>query len=74
MLSIKERQIYLKALGYYLGPIDEIEGPMTKSAYRALQNKYFIRSCDKDGVYGQNNDILLQNAYNFKDSQYFKLE
>lgn len=74
MLSIRDRQIYLKALGFYLGSIDGIEGPMTKSAYRALQNKYFIRSCDKDGIYGKNTDILLQNAYNFKDSQYFKLE
>jgi peptidoglycan hydrolase-like protein with peptidoglycan-binding domain len=74
MLSIKDRQIYLKALGFYPGQIDGIEGPMTKLAYRSLQNKYFTRSCDKDGVYGKNTDILLQNAYNFKDSQYFKLE
>ena len=68
MLSIKDRQIYLKTLGYYQGAIDEIEGPMTKSAYRTLQNKYFTRSCDKDGVYGKNTDILLQNAYGFPSS------
>lgn len=74
MLSVRERQIYLKALGFYNGAIDEIEGNMTKLAYKALQNKYFIRAKDKDGIYGNNTDILLRNAYNFKDSKYFRLE
>ena len=66
MLTIKERQEYLKALGMYDGKIDGIEGAGTKAGYRALQNKYFTRSKDRDGYYGNDTDKLLQNAYNVK--------
>lgn len=66
MLTIKERQEYLKALGMYSGAIDGIEGAGTKAGYRALQNKFFSRSKDKDGYYGNDTDKLLQNAYNVK--------
>lgn len=64
MLSKKERQAYLKELGFYNGAIDGIIGEKTKAAYRSLQNRYFTRVEDKDGKYGTNTDILLQNAYN----------
>ena len=64
MLNMKTRQTYLKALGFYKGSVDGIEGPMTRTAYKSLQNKYFVRKSDKDGIYGNNTDILLQNAYN----------
>lgn len=73
MLNIKERQIRLKALGMYNGAIDGIEGKGTKNGYKLLQNRYFTRARDKDGVYGNNTDILLQCAYNVKDSKHFKL-
>lgn len=66
MLSVKKRQEYLKYLGYYDGQIDGIEGPKTKAAYKVLQEQYFTRDEDKDGKYGNNTDILLQNAYNVK--------
>lgn len=66
MLSIKKRQEYLKYLGYYKGAIDGIVGKGTKKAYKDLQNDYFFRAKDKDGLYGKNTDILLQNAYNVK--------
>ena len=66
MLSVKKRQEYLKYLGYYKGAIDGIVGKGTKKAYKDLQNDYFFRSKDKDGLYGKNTDILLQNAYNVK--------
>ena len=66
MLSIKKRQTYLKALGFYNGNIDGIVGAKTKKAYKDLQKKYFKRSKDIDGKYGKNTDILLQNAYNVK--------
>lgn len=66
MLSKKKRQEYLKYLGFYDGAIDGIVGAKTKAAYVKLQNKYFTRAKDKDGVYGSNTDILLQNAYNVK--------
>ncbi|MBQ2135410.1 MAG: peptidoglycan-binding protein, partial [Clostridia bacterium] len=64
MLSIKERQTYLKHLGFYFGNIDGIVGPKTKTAYKSLQKTFFIREKDIDGIYGKNTDILLQNAYN----------
>ena len=66
MLSVKRRQEYLKYLGYYKGAIDGIVGKGTKKAYKDLQNDYFFRAKDKDGLYGKNTDILLQNAYNVK--------
>ena len=64
MLSIKTRQTYLKALGFYDGNIDGIVGKKTRAAYLALQKKYFTRDKDIDGIYGTNTDRLLQNAYN----------
>lgn len=73
MLSIKERQTRLKALGFYSGAIDGIEGKGTKTGYKLLQDKYFIRAKDKDGKYGRNTDILLQSAYNTHNSKHFKL-
>lgn len=73
ILNIKTRQKYLKELGFYTGQIDGLEGPLTKSAYKKLQNKYFTRAKDKDGIYGNNTDILLQSAYNCKNAKYFKL-
>lgn len=74
MLSKKKRQEYLKYLGFYNGAIDGIVGAKTKQAYRELQNKYFTRKQDKDGVYGNNTDKLLVNAYNVvKYAPNFKL-
>ena len=66
MLSVKKRQEYLKALGYYKGEIDGKAGPLTKAAYRALQNEHFIRAVDKDGYYGNDTEKLLLNAYYVK--------
>lgn len=75
MLSKKKCQTYLKELGFYKGNIDGIIGVKTKAAYKALQEKYFERSSDIDGIYGKNTDILLQNAYNVKKyCPNFKLE
>lgn len=75
LLSVKKRQEYLKALGFYTGKIDGIVGPLTKSAYKELQKAYFTRKSDIDGIYGKNTDILLRNAYNVKvNCKNFKLE
>lgn len=74
MLNIKTRQLYLKELGFYKGNVDGIEGKLTKQAYKDLQAKYFTRSKDIDGKYGKNTDILLQSAYNCRDSKYFNLK
>jgi len=63
LMSVKTRQQYLKYLGYYKGAIDGKVGPLTKEAYKKLQNDYYFRSKDKDGKYGKNTDILLYNAY-----------
>lgn len=75
LLSVKKRQEYLKTLGFYEGKIDGKVGAMTKKAYKELQNKYFVRTKDKDGIYGKNTDILLRNAYNvYKYCKNFKLQ
>jgi hypothetical protein len=75
MLSVRNRQSYLKALGFYIGRVDGIEGDKTKKAYAALQDKYFTRKDDKDGLYGKNTDKLLQNAYRVSlYCENFKLE
>lgn len=68
MLNVKERQTELKIIGLYKGKIDGIEGTLTKKAYKDLQEKYFFRKKDKDGIYGNNTDILLQSVYNVKIS------
>lgn len=64
LLTVKTRQKYLKHLGFYTGEIDGSAGRLTKAAYKKLQDKYFVRSSDRDGIYGKNTDILLRNAYN----------
>lgn len=66
MLNIRERQTYLKYLGYYKLKVDGIEGKGTKEAYLKLQKDYFFNKKDKDGIYGKNTDILLVNAYRVK--------
>lgn len=74
MLSVRTRQTYLKALGFYKGAIDGIVGPKTKAADKALQKKYFVRSKDIDGIYGNDTEILLVNAYYVKKyTKNFKL-
>ena len=73
LLSIKTRQTYLKELGFYTGNIDGSVGPLTKKAYKELQNTYFVRSKDKDGLYGPNTDILLRSAHNCYGIKNFKL-
>lgn len=75
MLTIYQRQAHLKYLGLYKGKLDGIEGKLTKKAYKDLQNKYFTRKKDKDGIYGKDTDILLVNAYRVKRyTKNFKLE
>lgn len=67
LLTVRQRQTRLKALGLYEGKIDGKNGKLTKAAYAKLQNKYFTRAKDKDGgIYGKDTDILLRNAYAVK--------
>ena len=73
LLKVKDRQRCLKALGFYDGAVDGLEGRQTSRAYADLQAKYFIKPDDVDGKYGKNTDILLRSAYNCRNSKYFKL-
>lgn len=73
LLTIQERQAYLKALGLYIGKVDGVEGDKTKSAYVALQKRYFTRQKDLDGKYGINTDILLRAVYNCAGAKHFKI-
>ena len=74
LLTVTERQTYLKALGFYTGRVDGLEGIKTTSAYKELQVKYFTRTKDIDGKYGVNTDNLLRSAYACLNSKYFKLQ
>lgn len=74
LLSIKNRQKYLKALGFYDGPVDGKWNKECKVATLNLQKKYFPKSKDWDSVYGPDTDILLRSAWNCRDLKYFKLE
>ena len=66
MLTIYQRQEKLKFLGFYTGALDGIEGVLTRKAYKLLQDTYFTRAVDKDGIYGNDTERLLINAYNVK--------
>lgn len=75
MLKISTRQKYLRYLGFYKGKITGVEDAETKSAYKKLQQRYFIRSSDIDGLYGPNTDKLLVNARRVQfRAKNFKLE
>lgn len=65
MLSVRTRQTYLKALGFYKGAIDGIVGPLTKAAYLAIQKKYMPKR-EWDSVYGSKTETVLLNAYYVK--------
>lgn len=73
LLDVKTRQKYLKELGFYKGEIDGSVGPLTREAYKGIQDAYFRRKSDRDGLYGLNTDILLRSAYNFINIKNFKL-
>lgn len=73
-LNIKTRQKYLKELGFYTGTIDGLVGNLTRQAYKRLQDTYFIRDKDKDGIYGKNTDNLLKSVYTCKDIPNFNVQ
>lgn len=56
MLDINTRKAYFNYLGY----------TYDKKGILKLQSDYFFNKKDKDGIYGKNTDILLQNVYNVK--------
>lgn len=75
MLDVKTRQTYLKYLGFYTGAIDGLDGPKTKEAVTKLQQKYFTRKSDVDGIYGTDTNKLLVNARRVQfRTKNFKLE
>lgn len=75
MLTILERQTYLKKLGYYKGELDGLEGPQTKAAYKAFQKDHGLEA---DGIYGKLTNAKLKEEYrekfvvNWSKSKYFK--
>ena len=74
MLKVKERQKYLNYIGLYNGKINGVEGKLTKKAYLDLQKKYMPKD-ERDGIYGNNTEIVLVNAYRVKKyCTHFKLE
>lgn len=55
MLSLNKRKAYFQALGL---------GEYNDESIKKLQQKYFTRQKDIDGVYGNNTDVLLRHVYN----------
>ena len=74
MLSVRKRQTYMKALGFYDGDVDGDWGALCQKGTLKMQKAYFTRKEDCDGKYGPDTDILLQNLWNCKDLKYFKLK
>jgi hypothetical protein len=57
MLTVKQRQLNLKHCGYYYsGKIDNIEGALTKRAYKTFQKDQKLKS---NGVYDENTETAL---------------
>lgn len=70
--AVKSIQTKLKKLGYSVGPLDGIFGPITESAAKAFQD-----NCDLsiDGIIGpQTWQALLSKAYDFKFQEGIKDE
>lgn len=67
--SIKK---YLKALGLYDGTINSYVTPVYTKAVKSVQNKYFKRSCDRDGIGGSDTLKLVKTLYNFRGIKHFK--
>ena len=73
MLSIKTQKKYLKYIGLYNGAIDSKKNKEYKEAVLKLQKKYMPKS-EQDGIYGNNTEIVLVNAYRVKKyCTHFKL-
>lgn len=65
MLNNAQRKFYFNALGL---------GEYNRNNILKLQKRYFVRSMDKDGIYGTNTDRLLRSLYNVTmNSKNFKL-
>lgn len=75
-LSRKERQEYLKDLGFYNGPINGKWDKATKAGVDKLQKKYFAKKYQDGGRYTEaHTDMLLVNAWRvWKYAPHFELE
>ena len=74
MLSIKTRQKYFKFIGLYKGKIDGKTNKEYKEAVLKLQKKYMPKD-EQDGIYGENTEIVLIDAYRVKKyCKHFVLE
>ncbi|KXG78683.1 Spore cortex-lytic enzyme [Fervidicola ferrireducens] len=56
-MDVAELQMKLQSLGYYMGPIDGIFGPLTERAVRQLQRDNNIKV---DGIVGPQTYAVLE--------------
>ena len=73
---MKQKQCLLCLLGYYDGPIDGIDGPLTQAATRALQRAFGLQV---DGIFGPVTEAAERAAVAdpesfWKSIRYFKKE
>lgn len=57
LLSIEKRKAWFEYLGF---------GSYNKTNIRKMQKKYFVRSQDVDGIYGEDTDKLLRHLHHVK--------
>lgn len=65
LLKIETRRKYFKKLGF---------GEYNHASILKMQKKYFSRSKDHDGIYGQDTDRLLRHLWNLRHAPDFKPE
>lgn len=70
----KDIKTYLKKLGYFDGAINSSVTPAYTKAVIEVQNKYFKRKQDRDGLGGSDTLILVKTLYNFRGIKNFKPE
>lgn len=65
LLKIETRRKYFKKLGF---------GEYNHASILKMQKKYFSRSKDHDGIYGQDTDRLLRHLWNMRHAPDFEPE
>lgn len=70
----KKIKTYLKKTGYFDGKVDAYVTPEYTEAIKTIQNKYFKRKQDRDGLDGPDTLILAHNIYNFRGIKHFRLD
>ena len=67
----KDIKKYLKAIGLFKGAVNNKVTPEYTEAVKTIQNKYFKRTQDRDGIGGADTLKLAKTLYNFRGIKNF---